>query len=380
MASETGTQEYCKVLIDQTEDKGIILTFVGRLDSRSCDKIWIKCAGVVRKYKPKELTLETDGISYCDGVGIGLLIWLRRWQEKRGQLFSLVGLREEFVKLMDIQQPLEVSEVKKQRPIVKMILSTGKMTCDFMKDIYEQISFIGEMVVALVFAIFNPSKVRWKECFYIAEKAGVNSFGIVSTIGFLLGLILAFQSTIPLKRFGAEIFVADLVAISLLRELGPLITAILLAGRSGSSFAAELGTMKVNEEINALVTLGLNPVRFLVISRVFAGIFITPLLVIFANLFGLIGAGIVMLSLGYPLSTYLQQIQGAVTGGDLLGGLFKAVIFGFTVSSIGCFRGLQTGTGAQAVGASTTKAVVSAIVWIILIDGFFSILFYSLGF
>ncbi len=211
------------------------------------------------------------------------------------------------------------------------------------------------------------------------EQAGVDAFPIIALIGILLGLILAFQSAMPMRRFGADIFVADLLGLAMLREMGPLITAIILAGRSGSAFAAELGTMKVREEIDALSTMGLEPVRFLVLPRVLAAVAVTPLLTMFANLFGLIGGAVVMRSLGFPLVTYINQILSAVTITDLAGGLVKSLVYGIVVAAIGCLRGLQTASGASAVGQSTTSAVVSGIVLIAIVDGVFAVLFYSLG-
>ena len=190
---------------------------------------------------------------------------------------------------------------------------------------------------------------------------------------------MAFQSAIPMRQFGAEIYVADLVSLSMLRELGPLMTAIIVAGRSGSAFAAEIGTMKVNEEINALTTMGLDPVRFLVVTRVIGAVLMMPLLTLFSNLMGLVGGAIVFLSFDFPLVTYYQQVLSAVHLKDLNGGLAKAFVFGILVAAIGCLRGLQTRTGASAVGLSATRAVVSGIVLIVVADGVFSVVFYYLG-
>jgi phospholipid/cholesterol/gamma-HCH transport system permease protein len=192
-------------------------------------------------------------------------------------------------------------------------------------------------------------------------------------------LILAFQSAIPMQRFGAEIFVADLLGISMLRELGPLMASILLAARSGSAFAAELGTMKVNEEIDALTTMGLEPVRFLVVPRVLAALIVVPVLAALLNLFGLAGGAVVMLSLDIPLVTYVNRVVDAVTLTDFAGGMFKALAFGMIVAAVGCMRGLQAGTGADAVGVSTTSAVVSGIVLIAFSDGIFAVIFYLVG-
>ncbi|HAQ98732.1 MAG TPA: ABC transporter permease, partial [Verrucomicrobiales bacterium] len=232
---------------------------------------------------------------------------------------------------------------------------------------------------SLWIALKHPSTIRWKDMLLTIERAGVNALPIVCLVCFLMGLIMAFQSAIPLKQFAAELFIADLVSVAMLRELGPLMTAILLAGRSGSAFAAEIGTMKVNEEVNALQTMGIDPVRFLAIPRIIASVIVTPLLALFANFMGLVGGWVVYIGLGFPTIIYINQIKSAVTLTDLWGGLFKAGVFGLLVAGIGCFRGMQTSMGASAVGQSTTRAVVSGIVLIVMADGLFSVIYYILG-
>lgn len=213
----------------------------------------------------------------------------------------------------------------------------------------------------------------------MAEKAGVNAVGITALLGFLIGLILAFQSAAAMEAFGVEVFVADLVVIVLFRELGPLITAFVLASRSGSAFAAELGTMKVNEEIDALVTMGLDPVQFLVLPRIIAAVCILPLLTMFNHLFGLIGCGVVMGTWDVSVTTYIERVREAATLGDFFGGLVKTIVFAILISGLGCLRGLQTGTGPSAVGDSATRAVVSGIIAIIVADGVFAVAYYFLG-
>src|SRR5262249_52346940 len=157
-----------------------------------------------------------------------------------------------------------------------------------------QVSFIGETTAALTHAMVRPASVRWRDVWQICERAGVDALPIVSLISFLLGMILAFQSAVPMKRFGAEIFVADLLGLAMLRELGPLMTAILLAGRSGAAFAAEIGTMRVNQEVDALTTMGLDPVRFLVTPRIIAALLMTPLLSAYSDLIGVLGGALTM--------------------------------------------------------------------------------------
>jgi phospholipid/cholesterol/gamma-HCH transport system permease protein len=221
--------------------------------------------------------------------------------------------------------------------------------------------------------------LRLKDTFLVAEAAGIGATPIIALVGLLLGLILAFQSAIPMRQFGAQVFVADLLGISTIRELGALMAAILLTARSGSAFAAELGTMKVNEEIDALATMGLEPVRFLVVPRVVAAVAMVPVLTMLMSFSILVGGALVMGTLGIPLVTYVNRIAAIVGFGDLFGGLFKALFFGVVVAAVGCLRGLQTGTGAGAVGASATSAVVSGIVLIAVVDGMFAVAFYVLG-
>jgi len=325
--------------------------------------------------------LDASGIEYCDGSGIALLVKLRNQVRKAGGNFEIRGLRPEFQQLMEAWDPGSLPEVEAEAPALQLNMAEeiGRLVIQLGRDLYTLVSFAGELSVALVRAALHPRAVRWRDVLHYAEAAGVNGLPIVALIAFIMGLIMAFQAAIPLRQFGADIFVANLVALAILRELGPLMTAVLLAGRSGSAFAAEIGTMKVREEIDALKTMGLDPVRFLVVTRVIAAVVMTPLLTIFADLLGLMGGSVVVISLGFPLITFFRQVQAAVGYGDFLGGLVKAFVFGILVAAIGCLRGLQTKSGPSAVGISTTRAVVSGIVLIVIADGVFSVVYYYLG-
>lgn len=261
----------------------------------------------------------------------------------------------------------------------RWVSGAGAASAHFITDLTTQISFSGELAVILLNALIHPRRFRWKDTMMVLERAGPNAVGIVFLVSILLGLILAFQSAIPMQRFGAQIYVIDIVAVAVTRELGPLITAILLAGRSGTAFAAELSTMKINEEINALTTLGLEPVRFLVGPRVMAAVAAMPLLVLVSDFAAILGGGLVMKSFGFTSVIYLHELRQAVNLGDILGGLFKSLFFGLLVAGIGCLRGFQAGLGAQSVGISATRAVVSGIVLILILDGIFSTVFYYLG-
>jgi len=365
---------------DLQEDDSLVITLAGRLDMSSTGSIWREAIRILEQHAVSRIIVDASGITYCDGAGISLLLEMRRRQHERSGILDIQGFPETYQHLLDMFRQADAAEVGKTKPEKSGFPEeVGRATVQIWEDIRAQISFIGELFMALVYAVLHPRKTRWKDALLIMEKTGVNALPIIAAIGFLLGLILAFQSAIPLRKFGADIFMVNLVAISLFRELGPLITAIILAGRSGSAFAAELGTMKVNEEIDALKTMGLDPVRFLVVTRVVAAVLVMPLLTIFANLFGLCGAAVVTLSLGYPFITFVNQVLSAVHTHDLVGGLFKTLVFGMLVAGIGCLRGLQTRTGATAVGDSTTSAVVSGIILIVITDGMFAVLFYCLG-
>jgi phospholipid/cholesterol/gamma-HCH transport system permease protein len=244
------------------------------------------------------------------------------------------------------------------------------------RDIATQVAFVGETSSALWYAIRHPASVRWKDVGYLCEQVGVNALPIVALISFLLGLILAFQSAVPMRQFGAELFVADLVGLSILRELGPLMTAILFAGRSGAAFAAEIGTMKVNEELNALTTMGLDPVRFLVVTRVLAALVMMPLLTLFADMIGILGGALTMISFNIPILTFLREVDSLVNLKDLWAGLAKTPVFAILIAGIGCLRGLQTQTGASAVGISATRAVVSGIILLVVVDGIYAFIYY----
>jgi len=207
------------------------------------------------------------------------------------------------------------------------------------------------------------------------KKVGVDGLPIVALISFLLGLIMAFMSALQLKQFGANIYVASLVAVAMVRELGPIITAIIVAGRSGSAFAAEIGTMRVNEEVDALITMGFNPIRFLAIPKLFASMFVFPILTGFSSVFAVIGGLIVgVLGLNLTIFTYVQQTMKAIDIFDIVSGLVKSIVFAAAIAAIGCQRGFKVRGGAEAVGNATTSSVVSAIFLIIVIDSTFAII------
>jgi phospholipid/cholesterol/gamma-HCH transport system permease protein len=368
-----------RLSVSNAADGSLILALAGRLDAYSIAQVWAQARAALDAAPARRISVDAAAVDYCDGGGLAMLVDLLRQPRAADAAVSLRGLRPEFQTLLD-QYDLSLFAAPASAPAVRAnaIEEIGHETATLGRDMRTQIAFIGETSAALWHAITHPYSVRWKDVWYTCEQVGANALPIVALISFLLGVILAFDAAVPMRRFGAELFVADLVGLAIVRELGPLMTAILLAGRSGAAFAAEIGTMKVNEELNALTTMGLDPVRFLVVTRIIAAILMVPLLSFFADLIGVLAGGITMLSFNIPFVTYVNEVASAVDLTDVLAGLIKTPVFAILIAGIGCLRGLQTQTGASAVGISATRAVVSGIVLLVAVDGIFAVIYYIL--
>lgn len=363
-----------------SDDGTLTLTFEGRLDSTSTATVWKTVMQAMEEKNFSRVTIDASKLEYCDGSGISLLHEIDTLGRKKTDQVSIVDLKKEFQQILDLHDVEDARRLEgKGQQHSNPVNEIGEKTIDALNEAIALISFVGELFVATLVAFTHPRKIRWKDAFWVAETAGANALPLVTLISFLVGLIMAFQAAIPMRMFGAEIFVANLIALSMMRELGPLMTAIVIGGRSGSAFAAELGTMRINEEIDALTTMGLDPVRFLVVTRVIATVLMTPLLTIYANVMGILGGAAVLVSFGFTLNTYVNQVMASVTYIDFLGGIFKAFVFGLLIAAVGCLRGLQTKTGPSAVGESTTSAVVSSIILIVVVDGIFSVVYFYLG-
>ena len=255
----------------------------------------------------------------------------------------------------------------------------GRATVGWLADARERMALLGESVVCGLSLIVRPRQFRFGDFLLAFQRASYGGLPITLCIGFLLGVILAFQTASVLKSFGVETFVSNMLAIALFRELGPIITAVILAGRTGSSFAAEIGTMKVNEELDALTTMGLPPVRFLVLPRVAAAIAAMPVLTIFAELAGLVGGAIVLQMMGVPTVVFWRGVSTSTTVYMICEGLTKGAFFGLLVGLIGCLAGVRTESSSDGVGRSTTSAVVWSIVAITVTDGLLAVITYVWG-
>ena len=276
-------------------------------------------------------------------------------------------------------QPGEI-EPPRTSPLLNVIRHVGAATTDIAAETVELISFLGGIVAAALHVLARPKRLRFTSLVYHIEEVGLNAIPIVSLISFLIGVVLAYQGATQLRQFGAEVFVVDLVAISVLREIGILLTAIIVAGRSGSAFTAQIGSMKVNEEVDAMRTLGLDPMELLILPRVLALVIALPLLTFVADLMGLLGGGLMAwVTLDISPAVYMERLTQSVGLWSFFIGLIKAPVFAFIIAMIGCFEGLKDLGSAESVGRQTTRAVVEAIFLVIVFDAIFSIFFAFVG-
>jgi len=366
--------------VEEISAKTLKLEFSGRLDVDSISEIWGLCLAAVAKRHPENLEIDVKEVNYCDSAGVALLQALHEIQIKDEHSVVIKGSRSDLDAALVVKENvLPLKKIIPKESLANVFLENlGARAFSVCKDLRGNIVFLGSLAYQIYFVFLNPHKFRWRDFWCSMEDVGPRALPIIALIGFLIGLISTFQAAPSFGQFGAQILMVNLVGLGLVREMGPLLTAVLLAGRTASAFAAEIGTMKINQEVNALLTMGLNPVRFLVTPRILATMLITPILEAFLIFFGLVGCYAVMHSLGYSLEAFLNQIYQSVKPLDYLGGLIKTFVFGWVIAGIGCLHGLKTTFDAQSVGRSTTQAVVSSLIMLVLVDGIFALLYYVL--
>jgi phospholipid/cholesterol/gamma-HCH transport system permease protein len=355
-------------------DGARLLAFAGTLDARHIAGIWTRALREATRARGAPLVLDLGAVRQCDTAGAAFLTTIER---AHGGDATVAGADERVTALLARARAAAPRPAPPQPPAPPTTVRGVALAA--LRSAAGGIAYVGEAAIAFLRLPARRRMLRVVELLRYADQAGVRAMPLIVLLGYLIGLILAFQSAIPMRKFGAELYVASLVAISLLRELGPLMAAVILAGRSGSAFAAEIGTMKVNEEIDALVTMGLDPMTMLVLPRLIAAMIVMPAMTIALDLAGLAGMTTVMASFGFPLVTIANQVATWATSRDLIGGLVKAACFGAAVAAIGCREGLATGVGPRAVGQAATGAVVGGIVATILLDGVFALIFFRLG-
>jgi phospholipid/cholesterol/gamma-HCH transport system permease protein len=357
----------------------ILLAFSGRMSLRNLVSIRTEFRSLLARLKPVNLTVDLGGVDYLDSAGALSLLEMERYSGEAsipcgftnmsGEIRGILGLMDRAA-VMSPPPPL----MDDSGGPIEHIGEAGLKVID---DFANIVTFLGDLLIALFKALLHPRSVRWSDFLFYVKRAGLDGLPIVALLSFLLGLIIAFMSSLQLKQFGANLYVASLVGFGMVRELGPIMTAIIIAGRSGSAFAAEIGTMMVNEEVDALVTMGFNPTRFLALPKVLAAMLVVPLLTLYSDLFGILG-GMLVGVLGFDLTifTYLDQTVKSISIFDVVTSLIKAVVFAVLIAGIGCQRGFQVRGGAEAVGTFTTSAVVAGLFLIIVADSLFAIILY----
>ena len=329
----------------------------------------------------KRLTFETIGLTSWDSTLLTFLTQASAVAERTNLAFDLADLPKGVQGLLRLATAVPERQGARRAAFADpWMVRVGKAAQAYWMATPELLKFLGEVVIAFGRLLRGNARFRRADFFLIVQECGVQALPIVSLISFLVGLILAFVGAVQLRQFGAQIYVADLVGIAMAREMGAMMTGIVMAGRTGAAFAAQLGTMMVNEEIDALSTSGLPPMEFLVLPRMLALMLMVPLLCLYADLLGILGGaviGVSMLDLG--IVPYLHETQASLSLTTFLLGLIKASVFGVVVALAGCLRGMQSGRSAAAVGEAATSAVVTGIVWIIITDALLTVIYEVLG-
>lgn len=357
--------------------KGGEITFSveGRIALDNIGVVMPAIGGLMDEMAPSGLTVDLSGLEYLDSAGALILVELENRARSASIPFRFANLSQETEGIMALLDRDAIS----RKPLVAgreasgFIEEVGDVALGLSRDFVTFMTFLGELLIAVVYCVRHPRSLRWEDVFFYMKRAGVDGLPIVGLINLLLGFVIGIMASEQLSQYEFNVFLGSLVAIAMVKEFGPIMTAILVAGRSGSAFAAEIGTMKVNEEVDALVTMGFDPVRFLAVPKVLAMIIIVPVLTLYADFLGILGGLIVgVADLGLAPYTYFHEIPGSITIFDVLTSLVKTAVFALIISAIGCQRGFQARGGAEAVGKITTSAAVSAIFLIIIVDAAFA--------
>jgi phospholipid/cholesterol/gamma-HCH transport system permease protein len=326
------------------------------------------------------IVFNTDGLSFWDSSILTFLVDIMKLCVEEGIKIKSDGLPTGVRQLIDLATAVPKKEDAQKSVVDESVLSrVGADAIQFVKSTGELISFVGVTSIAIARLIQGKARFLTSDLWLLIQETGIQAVPIVSLISFLVGLILAFVGILQLQMFGAQVYVADMVSIAMVREMGAIMTGIIMAGRTGAAYAAQLGTMQVNEEIDALETLAISPMEFLVLPRVMALTLMMPPLVLYADLMGVLGGAMVAGLYGIRLTVYLNRAIGALNLYHLFIGLFMGFVFGVLVSLSGCLRGMQCGRSASEVGNAATSAVVTGIVAIIVATAVITVICNILG-
>jgi phospholipid/cholesterol/gamma-HCH transport system permease protein len=334
---------------------------------------------MIRKHNPTKVHVRFEDIERWDSSLLLFLFQTQQWCRQQNVPLQIDALPPKLSTLLGQLEASYSSSVPADRSR-NFLAIVGEATLELWSKTKEISQFVGECVIGAVRLGKRPHKFRWRDCLEEMQQCGAMALPIVSLISFLVGVTLAYTGALVLRQYGGDIFVADLIGMAMVREMGAVMTAVVLAGRTGAAFAATLGNMKANEEIDALETLGISPVDFLVLPRMVAIGAMMPLLALYANALGILGGMIVSLTvLSIPPTAFWVEMGTIVTMGDVATGVIKALSFGLIVGLAGCLRGLQAERSAAGVGRAATSAVVTAILLIIVADAVFAVLFNVVG-
>lgn len=357
---------------------GFQLAFTGRINAVNAGSVLKQLTAELTPSKPKSLIVDLAALEYLDDYGVVVLLRLKQIFGLSPETFVLRNVSPEISKVLALTGMTRPSTSISDKPLAEtegLVSSIGDTSIHVLQDLKDILLFLGDVVLAIGRILRRPRCLRWNDVVFYMQRAGVEALPIVALISFLMGLIMAFMSSVQLKQFGANIYVASLVALAMTRELGPIMTAIIVAGRSGSAFASEIASMKIDDEVDALHTMGFDTTLFLVMPKIVAALIVVPILILFSDLVAIIGGllvGVTILDL--TATAYITETLNTLTLFNVFWGMFKGMIFAGLIAWIGCYRGFQTRGGADAVGRSTTSAVVSGIFLIILFDSIFAII------
>ena len=329
----------------------------------------------------RRVTIDLAGVNRIDSAGAWLLLRTEHDLSARGHTVELLNLAPSFAPLFDqVRAGGRVVPLSHPRPphhsLIGFVARIGEIVVGLLARTWSVLGFVGLVASTVLRLVRRPRRLRLTATVAQMEQTGVNALGIVGLLSFLVGVVIAYQGADQLRRFGAEIYTVDLLAVGILRELGVLMTAIIVAGRSGSAFTAQIGTMRVNEEIDAMRTLGLDPVEVLVIPRLLGLVLTLPMLTLYANLMGLLGGCLMAWGvLGITIPQFVRELHAAVTLRNFWIGIAKAPVFALIIASIGCYEGFRVSRSAESVGRLTTLSVVESIFLVIVTDAVFSVVF-----
>lgn len=324
----------------------------------------------------KKVIWDFSGVTDFDSSGI--LLFIKYYEQfKREASVEVTGYTSAQKEMYQLTRAHTIEEIAPRRS--NFFEDIGKTTAGIFSDIKDFITFLGELFATLFHVILHPGTLRFKEMVYHIHHSGFNALMIIGLTSFLVGMVIAYQGAVQLAKFGADIFIVDTVGISIVRELGPMITAIVIAGRSGSAYTAEIGAMKITEEISAMRTMGFDPYNFLVLPRVFALMIALPLLIFFSDIMGIFGGMVAaQMQLNISMTQFVDRLYEVLELKHYVLGMIKGPVFAFVIAAVGCFRGFQVSDNTESLGLHTTASVVNSIFLVIAFDALFSVIFTEL--